>query len=209
MWVFPNSLHGIGIIMVSDRTDTADSAPDRFSISGASGHRLAMRLVEPSDATFIHGLRTDPAFNRHLSVVTGDVADQRAWIEGYKQREAEGREFYYVFERLDDGAACGLVRLYEITQSNFTWGSWIMADNKPAKGALESALLSFEIGFETLDRPLALVDVRRDNAHAFAFYQRLGMRELRRDEQDIYLDYSRDQFRAARDELWRVVEGRN
>ena len=168
---------------------------------------MAMRLVEPSDAEFIHGLRIDPAFNRHLSAVTGGVGDQRAWIENYKQRESEGREFYYVFERLDDGQACGVVRLYDLQPGNFTWGSWIMAANKPAKGALESALLSFEMGFEQLDRPLALVDVRRDNDHALAFYQRLGMRELRRDEQDIYLAYSREQFRDARDSLWRVVEG--
>ena len=168
---------------------------------------MAMRLVESSDAAFIHGLRTDPDFNRHLSAVTGDVEDQRAWIENYKQREAEGREFYYVFERLDDGRACGVVRLYELEPGSFTWGSWIMAANKPAKGALESALLSFTMGFEQLDRPLALVDVRRDNDHALAFYQRLGMRELRRDEQDIYMDYSREQFRETRDGLWRVVEG--
>ena len=192
--------------MVSDRDDTVDKRPGGSAMADVSGRRLAIRLVEPSDATFIHGLRTDPAFNRHLSVVTGDVADQRAWIEGYKMRETDGREFYYVFERLDDGEACGVVRLYNIGRDSFTWGSWIMANNKPAKGALESALLSFEIGFEKLDRPLALVDVRRDNVHALAFYQRLGMRELRRDEQDIFLEYSRDQFRAARDRLWQTVE---
>ena len=195
--------------MAFDRADTVDKGRDGSAICGVSGHRLAIRLVEPSDATFIHGLRTDPAFNRHLSVVTGDVTDQRTWIEDYKVREAAGREFYYIFERLDNGEACGVVRLYDIAQDSFTWGSWIMANNKPAKGALESALLSFEIGFEKLVRPLALIDVRRDNVHALAFYQRLGMRELRRDEQDIFLDYSRDQFRAARDGLWRAIQGRS
>ena len=61
-------------------------------------------------------------------------------------------------------------------------------------------------GLENLDRALALVDVRRENAHALAFYQRLGMRELRWDEQAIYLDYSREKFKAARGQLWNIVE---
>lgn len=93
MWVFPNSLHGIAIIMASERADTVGKGPGGSAMFGVSGHRLAIRLVEPSDATFIHALCNDPAFNRNLSDVTGDAADQRAWIEGYKMREAEARGF--------------------------------------------------------------------------------------------------------------------
>ena len=193
--------------MKFDKGLQAHSAMRNTVISGASGVRLSMRLIETSDAAFIHALRTDPAFNRHLSTVAGDVSDQRSWIESYKTREAERREFYYIFERQDDGNACGVVRLYDIAPDSFTWGSWIMAANKPAKAALESALLSFDMGFETVNRPLALIDVRCDNSHALTFYQRLGMREVRRDERDIYLDYSREQFRAARNDLWQVVKG--
>ena len=192
--------------MIHERTGAGDAISRKSAGRCAAGCRLKMRMVEPSDARFIHALRTDPTLNRHLSAVTGSVADQQAWIESYKAREAEEREFYYLFERLDDGRACGVVRLYDIAPDQFTWGSWIMAANKPAKGALESALLSFEMGFEHLERPLALVDVRRDNGHALAFYQRLGMREIRRDEQDIFLHYTREQFSQTRDGLWRVVE---
>ena len=93
MWVFPNSLRGIGIIMATDRAGTMDKRPDGSAMVGVSAYRRTIRLVEPSDTTFVHGLRTGPAFNRNLSVVTGDAADQRVWIEGYKMREAEGRGF--------------------------------------------------------------------------------------------------------------------
>ncbi|PJK27987.1 N-acetyltransferase [Minwuia thermotolerans] len=158
------------------------------------GVRLAIRLVEPSDAAYIHGLRTDPAYNTHLSKVSGTVDDQRAWIESYKGREAEGREYYYVIERLADGMLCGVVRLYDIREESFTWGSWILDENKPRKAALESALLSFGVGFDHLGLPTALIDVRRDNHRALDFYRRLGMKETGADDVDIYFSYSEDRY---------------
>ncbi len=91
MWVFPNSLRGIGIIMATDRAGMVDKRPDGSAMFGVSGYGLTIRLVEPSDTTFIHDLRTGPAFNRNLSVVTGEAADQRTWIEGYKMWGGEGR----------------------------------------------------------------------------------------------------------------------
>ena len=84
--------------------------------SEMTGSRLRLRPVMPEDAAFIHGLRTDPAYNTHLSPVTGTVDDQRAWIEAYKVREAAGEEIYYVIERRD-GVPCGVVRLYDITRT--------------------------------------------------------------------------------------------
>ncbi|RMH44058.1 MAG: N-acetyltransferase, partial [Alphaproteobacteria bacterium] len=93
-------------------------APERVE-----GFRLALRLVRPADAAFIHGLRTDPDIARHLSPVTGTVEDQRRWIEEYKTREAAGTEAYYIIERRDTGRPCGTVRLYDIDGTTFTWGS--------------------------------------------------------------------------------------
>lgn len=168
--------------------------------------RLALRLVAPDDAGFVHALRTDPALSAHLSPVTGSIADQRRWIEAYKTREAEGREAYYVIERRDDGAPCGLVRLYELTADRFTWGSWMLAANKPPKAALESAVLSFGIGFGALGKSEALIDVRRDNARALAFYRRFGMIETGADEIDIFFRYQRERFEADRPRHMRTLQ---
>lgn len=49
-----------------------------------TGQRLRLRLVRPEDAAFIHVLRTDPAYNCHLSPVIGTVEYQRAWIAACK-----------------------------------------------------------------------------------------------------------------------------
>jgi RimJ/RimL family protein N-acetyltransferase len=170
---------------------------DLSSIGCVEGPNLTLRLIEPNDAAYVYGLRTNPLYNSHLSKVTGTVEDQRHWIVGYKAREAAGQEFYYVIER-KDGTRCGLVRLYDLEADSFTWGSWILDENKPRKAALESAVLSFGVGFEILQRALAKVDVRVDNTHATAFYRRLGMTETHRTAQDIYFSYPRVRFAADR-----------
>lgn len=165
------------------------------SLERAEGPGIALRLVQPEDAAYIHGLRIDPAYNRHLSDVRGTADDQRHWIEAYKKREADGREYYYIIER-HDGTPSGTVRLYDIGPDSFTWGSWILDKNKPSKAALESAVLSFGVGFDVLCLDQAFVDVRIGNRHAEAFYRRLGMTETHRTEKDIFFVYPRSQYLA-------------
>ena len=167
------------------------------SIARVEGPNLILRLIKPEDAAYVHSLRNNPAYNTHLSKVTGTIDDQRTWIEDYKSREAQEQEFYYVIER-KDGTRCGLVRLYDIEATSFIWGSWILDENKTRKAALESAILSFGIGFDALGVQLANVDVRVANEHAAAFYRRLGMVETHRTDQDIFFNYTREQFDTER-----------
>ena len=127
-------------------------------IARVEGPNLILRLIKPDDAAYVHGLRTNPLYNSHLSKVTGTVQDQRAWIEGYQAREAAGQEFYYVIER-KDGTRCGLVRLYDFDVESFSWGSWILDESKPQKAAIESIVLSIGVGFELLQQDLTKVDV--------------------------------------------------
>ena len=166
-------------------------------IARVEGPNLILRLIKPDDAAYVHSLRTNPLYNSHLSKVTGNVQDQRAWIEGYQAREAARQEFYYVIER-KDGMRCGLVRLYDFDVESFSWGSWVLDENKPRKAALESAVLSFGIGFDALGMHAANVDVRVANEHAEAFYRRLGMVETHRTDQDIFFNYTREQFETGR-----------
>lgn len=174
------------------------------ALSRVEGPNLALRLITPDDAAYVHGLRMNPAYNEHLSEVQGTAEDQRRWIEGYRTREDEGREFYYVIER-KDGQPCGVVRLYNLEAESFTWGSWILDANKPPKAALESAVLSFGIGFEAFHRQTAIVDVRINNEHAQAFYRRLGMIETHKTETDIFFVYPRTRYEADRESYMAVL----
>lgn len=166
-------------------------------IARIKGPGLTLRLIQPEDAAYVHSLRTNCVYNKHLSEVRGTVENQCQWIEAYKGREATCDELYYIIER-NDGTACGTVRLYDINKESFTWGSWILDQNKPRKAALESATLSFGVGFLGLGKNRAKVDVRKDNKHAEAFYRRLGMIETHQTEQDIFFIYTRARFEADR-----------
>ncbi|MGC3940418.1 GNAT family N-acetyltransferase [Roseobacter sp. EG26] len=158
------------------------------------GIKLSLRLAVPKDAAYIHALRVDPRYNTHLSVVAGTVADQHAWLERYKNREAAGLEYYYLIERCADATPCGLVRLYDITAEQFTWGSWILDQNKPAKAALESAVLVYKIGFDCLGLRVSKFDVRKDNERTLAFHRRFGAVETGHDDQDVFFEYTRARF---------------
>ncbi len=174
------------------------------NLKTVTGHSLRLRLVTPEDADYIHTLRTNPAYNTHLSTVQGTAEDQRKWIEEYKERESAGLEYYYIIERLDV-VRCGVVRLYNISDDSFSWGSWILDDNKPAKAALESALLSFGIGFDCLGLEVAYFDVRRENHHAIAFYRRLGVVEIRADSENLYFEYQQVNYSRDKDDLGPMI----
>ncbi|WP_323039898.1 GNAT family N-acetyltransferase [Gemmobacter sp.] len=169
------------------------------------GPNLILRLIRPEDADYVHTLRTDPAYNRHLSEVRGTAEDQRRWIEGYKAREADLRELYYVIAR-KDGTRCGLVRLYDISADSFTWGSWILDHNKTRKAALESAVLVYIIAFDLLGLPTAIFDVRLDNANTLAFHRRFGATQTHETGQDIYFTYPRSRFEADRAGYLAILE---
>ena len=170
---------------------------DISSLARIDGPNLMLRLIQPEDAAYVHGLRTDPVYNAHLSEVRGTVGDQRAWIEAYKPREALGQEFYYLIER-KDGTQCGLVRLYDIEAESFTWGSWILDENKTPKAALESAVLIYDVGFYGLGCNRAVFDVRSDNTHTLAFHRRFGAHEVASDELNVYFNYEKKQFDSDR-----------
>lgn len=163
------------------------------SIACVEGPNLTFRLIQPDDAAYVYGLRTNPLYNSHLSRVTGTVDDQRQWIEDYKARETAGEELYYVIERMD-GTRCGLVRLYDIDVDSFTWGSWILDENKPRKAALESAVLIYQIGFVGLCLDRAIFEVLNENSHTQAFHRRFGALETSNDELNTYFEYTRARF---------------
>ena len=180
------------------------------TVSGAleqiEGRSTRLRLVRPDDASYIHELRTNPAFNAHMSPVPGGVEEQRAWIERYKLREADCAELYYIVEQRRTRQPCGTVRLYDIGADSFTWGSWILDASKPPKAALESAVLSFQVGFDQLRKVVGRVEVRRENARAIAFYRRFGMNETSADTQNLHFECLPEHFWRAYDIWWAAIE---
>lgn len=156
------------------------------------GVRISLRTSTMADAPFLHGLRSDPRYNRYLSPVT-TLEAQRRWLEDYKVREAAGLEYYFIIE---DTARheCGCVRLYQIGDDQFCWGSFVLNHDKPYMAALDSAVASFGFGFEQLGCRYARFEAMLGNEHAIRFYRRLGVPIVGKDDASLYFEYRADQF---------------
>ncbi|MFN4128553.1 MAG: GNAT family N-acetyltransferase [Paracoccaceae bacterium] len=175
------------------------------AVSRIEGPNISLRLIQPSDADYVYGLRLNQDYNEHLSAVGGTAEDQRSWITGYKTREAAMTELYYIVERRD-GIPCGTLRLYNIASPSFEWGSWILDTNKTRKAALESAVLAYRIAFDLLDLEKAVFDVRKGNTRTLAFHHRFGAIETRQDDENTYFTYPKSTFRDAFPQYWSELE---
>lgn len=148
-----------------------------------------LRFVEPEDAEFICGLRSDPALNRHISASSPSVEDQRRWIEQYKVREEAGHEFYFVVNH--QTRDYGVVRMYDFRGNSFSWGSWIMLPSRPKGLVTYSAVMVYEIGFDLLGFEQSHFDVRKGNQRVIDFHLRSGAVPVREDGQDQHFIFPR------------------
>lgn len=151
---------------------------------------IRLRLVNENDAEFILGLRLDSKYNKFLSEVPGDVSLQKSWIKNYKIDELNGLQFYFLIERLD-GIPCGTVRVYDIRNDSFCWGSWILNDKKTISAALESAFLIYDFGFNYLGLDKSYFDVIKGNEGVVSFHKKMGAKQIGEDEKSYYFEVSK------------------
>ena len=109
---------------------------------------LSFRFVNEGDAEFIYKLRSDATLSKYIHDIHGGVEQQIEWIRNYKKREAEGKEYYFIFFK--DGKPVGLNRLYSFHDTTYTGGSWVMEPNSPMEVVLAVPLSIREIAFEEL-----------------------------------------------------------
>lgn len=151
---------------------------------------IRIRLVEESDAEFILSLRVDDSYNKFLSKVNADVDAQRDWIKKYKKDELEQKQFYFIIERLD-GTPCGTVRVYDLRDDSFCWGSWILNKNKTRYSAIESALLVYEFGFNKLNLNNSHFEVMKGNGKVISFHEKFGAKCISEDCDNLYFTISK------------------
>lgn len=158
---------------------------------------IRLRFVEEADADFILGLRLDSRYNTFLSAVTADVEAQREWIKKYKADESKGEQYYFIIERLD-GTPCGTVRVYDIRDDSFCWGSWILNESKTRYAALESAFLVYEFGFNKLGVKRSHFEVMKGNKGVIKFHARMGAVKVDEDEINDYFEITEEAVEKAR-----------
>jgi RimJ/RimL family protein N-acetyltransferase len=161
---------------------------------------VRLRLIEVEDAEFVLGLRLDGRYNQFLSAVKPDLNAQKQWIVAYKQEESAGKQFYFIIERLD-GVPCGTVRVYDIRDDSFCWGSWILNESKTRYAAIESAFLVYEFGFNDLGFTKSHFDVMKKNERVISFHKKMGAIETGEDEFNIYFEITHPSVEAAKKNL--------
>lgn len=134
---------------------------------------IISRLVCEDDASFILNLRCDPNRGQFLHATKPDIESQLKWIKDYKQREIEGREYYFIFLKGDQ--RFGLHRIYNIDWEHlsFTMGSWICSSESSLDLIEATILIPLEIAFYILGLRLYTIDVRKDNCAVLNLYRRV------------------------------------
>lgn len=169
---------------------------------------IYLRLVEPSDTQFINSLRVDERYNKYLSHVDNDVKKQEKWLIEYKNREKLGQEFYYIIHRISDSIAIGTVRIYDFlgNRDSFSWGSWILNENKTRYAALECALLIYDFAFFDLGFKRCHMDIRKQNIKVIEFHKRMGVKIIGETEEDVLGHYFPDDYKLVRDGIRDIIE---
>lgn len=149
------------------------------------GRKTRLERVLESDAEYIFGLRTNEDKSRFLNATSGTVADQATYIR--KALEDDNQGYYKII--VEDERRVGVVRIYDIVGDSFSWGSWIIQDDRPKYTALESAFLVYATGFDYSNFPKCHYEVRRENTKVCAFHERLGAVRTSETEQDIFYNF--------------------
>jgi len=153
---------------------------------------ITFRLIEIKDAEFILSLRLNPKKNKFLSPVKNNIKNQERWIEAYKEREKEKQEYYYII--MNEGEQLGVVRLYDFQRDSFSWGSWLLKEGAPAYGAIESALLVYEIGFFKLRFKSSHFDVIKHNEKVIKFHIKFGASVVHKDNEKYYFNIDKNTY---------------
>jgi len=152
---------------------------------------IRLRLVNELDAEFILKLRMDNRYNQFLSSVTADIQAQKTWINKYKTDEENGTQFYFIIEKLD-GTPCGTIRVYDLREDSFCWGSWILNEDKTRYAALESAFLIYQFGFEKLGFKKSHFDVMKGNDKVISFHKKMGAVQVNEDNDNFYFEITKE-----------------
>jgi RimJ/RimL family protein N-acetyltransferase len=157
-------------------------------------NKISFRFIEIEDAEFIFSIRTDPKYSQHLSKTTGSVNDQKQWIKNYKQREKQEKEFYFIITDNNDGQKIGAIRVYDLKEESFCWGSWILLESRPRTAAVECLLFLYHFGFNILGFNQSHFDVRKENHKALNIYLKIGAEIVSSDLNNHYLILEKEIF---------------
>jgi hypothetical protein len=164
---------------------------------------LNFRLVVEEDAQFILSLRTDKKLARFISFTDNSLENQVRWIRNYKQREADGKEYYVIFENADKNPL-GTFRLYDIKDDSFIAGSWLVRPDADEFAAIKSDLFLLNFSFEYLKMKTCFIDMRKENKKLVR-YHKMFYKQYNEDEHNLYMVMDIDAYKKKRGYLTNIL----
>lgn len=138
---------------------------ETFSLSR---YGLNVRLVNVDDSAFIVALRTDNKLGKYIHRTDPNVDKQVEWFWQYKEREKNGEDYYFMFEK-PLGNRLGVLRIYDISDTDFTIGSWVFDKQSPIGSAILAEIITREIGFELYPEKNCCWDTKKNNVNVIQY----------------------------------------
>jgi len=156
---------------------------------------LTVRLVREEDAPFILELRTDKKLSRYLHKTDNDLQQQIDWIREYKNREKEGTDYYFIY--FSSNRPIGVNRLYNITESSSTSGSWICRNDSTLEESLATNFISSEIA-DMFEIPSGPFNVSKGNNHVLKFHLGMGATIISENDEEYLLIGNKEKYNIAK-----------
>ncbi|NHQ89636.1 GNAT family N-acetyltransferase [Janthinobacterium lividum] len=156
------------------------------------GKNVVFRNVNKNDAEFILQLRTDPEKGKYLSATAADLDLQLAWLGKYAD---DNSQIYFIIED-KNGERYGTIRLYDVREDSFCWGSWILRDGRPSGFAMESAILVYQFAL-SLGFKKSHFDVRKENVSVWQFHERFGAVRIEEQGEDYIYSISHEAIKNS------------
>lgn len=167
-----------------------------------SKYGLTVRLVREEDAPFILKLRTDKKLSRFVHSVDNSLEKQIEWIRKYKKREAQGKDYYFIYFSGDK--PIGVNRFYNITKNSATSGSWICSSDAKFEENIATNFISSEIG-EIFEIPLGPYNVSKGNSHVLKFHLSMGAIIIDENEQEYTLLSNLEKYKKAKEKYVKLL----
>jgi hypothetical protein len=164
---------------------------------------IRIQTIEDHDAEFILKLRTDNNLSRFLSHTSTDLNAQREWIRRYKEREKEGKEYYFI--ALHNGTRYGTTRIYNIESDCFEVGSWLFSPDAPIGVSILTDIIGREFAFKKLGARKCKFTVRRENHTVIKYHKSYKPILIKETQEDFFFMLTREAFETYKNKLINVI----
>ena len=165
------------------------------------GKYVNLREVEIDDSAFILSLRCDEKRARFLHKTENNLEKQINYLKHYKTLD---KEWYFIIENKQH-EPLGTSRIYNVSEKQYTSGSWIMKGGCSPEEVLESTLLGNCFAFEKCGFEKDCFDTRKENIKVVRFHKICGAKIVAEDDTDYFFEITRSDFEKVKFRLYEML----